>query len=59
MTFQEFLIIVRYEIGFYCKDSYWYAVYESLPEKTEEYFRKNMAFYAINAIGTDYVYRHG
>ena len=59
MTFEEFLAYVREHIGQYCKDQYWQCKYNQLADKSVEGIKKEVPFMAINAIATDYAYRHG
>jgi len=55
MTFEEFLNLIREYIGYYCNDSYWEWVYNSLSDKSKEYVEEKLSFLAINAIATDMV----
>jgi len=60
--FQEFLGYVRKEIGDYCNDHYWLAIYSSLKGKGHnpiQIVMENLSMYATNAIATDYSSQHG
>jgi len=59
LTFDAFLAYIHEHVGNYCNDGYWLHAYECLPSKKIEDIKKELPNLAINAIGTDYVYKNG
>lgn len=59
ITYQEFLTLVRSEIGHYCNDSYWESQFKNYDGKTVGDVEKDLSYLAYNAIATDMTYRRG
>ena len=54
MTFEEFLALIRKELGSYCTDSYWMWKFSMIIDKRKSNIMRELAFLAVNAAATDY-----
>lgn len=58
MTFDEFLELVRKEIGNYCSTAYWRWRFSLLKEKNKSFVKKELPYLAVHAIAMDYSTRN-
>lgn len=58
MTFEEFLALIRKDIGVYCSVAYWQWKYGLLKSKRTSHIKKQLPYLAVNAIASDYSSKH-